>query len=135
VISREKKEDEPASTLSMYEAPLHFWCVRTSHPISFSFLWINSTYASIPSVLYLCANSANHPLIVSNSMRRGNRGGRTGDDGGGVQSGERDELEDVACLAEVPDERLEFIVRESVSSPVERRGEVVHEPPDTLSLE
>ena len=49
-----------------------------------------------------------------------------------MQAGERDELEDEARLAEVPDEGLELLVRETVGSPVEGRGEVVNKPPVSI---
>ena len=36
----------------------HFWCVKTSQPMSFSLRWISSTYASMPSSLYRAESSA-----------------------------------------------------------------------------
>jgi len=57
---------------------------------------------------------------------KGNR--RTRRHCGRVQAGERDELDREPSLAEVPNERLELLLRVAVRAPVERRREVVDEP-------
>ena len=54
---------------------------------------------------------------------------RTGHDSRRVQTRERDELDQEAGLAEVPNERLELLVGEAVRTPIERRRQVVDEPP------
>lgn len=46
------------STINLHHDTYHFWWVRTSQPISFSFFWMRLTYASIPSVLNAEASSA-----------------------------------------------------------------------------
>lgn len=60
---------------------------------------------------------------------RAEENARTGYDRRRVQTRERDELDQEAGLAEVPNERLELLVGEAVRAPVERRRQVVDEPP------
>ena len=80
----------------------------------------------------LCQFSYITHILSQSAAERGEeeKGERTGSDSGRVKSSERDQLNQESFFAEIPDEGFELFGGESMGSPIERRGQIVNEPPE-----
>ena len=72
--------------------------------------------------------------VRQQNKRKGGKGERTGSDSGRMKTSERDQLNQESFFAEIPDEGFELFRGESMGPPIERRGQIVNEPPETTEI-